>query len=423
MERIYCIPTNRRLDHCLNSYIKEVDFVNKKYNKNIPIVIIESKTGNVEDFNKNLIKEVQVQYPNISIIHYTIEKQKKLFSKIFTGELKKYFSIFMSPEKNYGNAMNKIYLIAMHFNVDIFHRRDSDTFLLSDYSKETKELFPLEIEIKYLGKKVDLLNNDIIKYKSDYINELITVVGGNYYGEWNLDIKDFAKKDFNYTYKLYELLGFDKEYIKEICDESFKFNPPIDFDTDILTLVTTVNDGKNPDCGNMGMYKLFERYPMLPARNTLASDYFTMDTATALNSPSLHHNRSVFHTYSSERFIYDSKRSYWEGVLKFADYFNLYSEIYECNDIPKDNIEGFLASKTLSFKKSDLDKRKERLFKITDEFLMPFNDNYKKLALELRNKIPYLIEELNKEYELHSNLILDWQKIRKNIKELNKIDS
>lgn len=186
-----------------------------------------------------------------------------------------------------------------------------------------------------------------------------------------------------------------------------------------LSLINSVNDDENPDCGNMAMYKLFYEYPMLDARNTLATDYFVMDLATAMKQPSLHHNRTVFHEYAPTRFEFNRKVSYWEAVLKFCNYFNLYSDIYNGHLITEKTNKEEISSIIYNLSLRDTEKREKKLRKVLDEILYPFDENYMKVAKELYDVIPKIIDELNKEYKLHSKMILDWSKVIENTKRLD----
>ena len=72
-------------------------------------------------------------------------------------------------------------------------------------------------------------------------------------------------------------------------------------DRDVITPVHSVNDGLNPDCGNVAFMEIHKYLPVVPGPNILASDYFAFDAATSLGLPSIHHSDAVFHEYDSTR--------------------------------------------------------------------------------------------------------------------------
>lgn len=84
-----------------------------------------------------------------------------MYSDIFKGEIGYLKEHFMEQNKDYVKAMNKIFLLSALFNVDVFHRRDSDTYLISDYTSNYKAEYSIEIEIKYISKLINYINDKI----------------------------------------------------------------------------------------------------------------------------------------------------------------------------------------------------------------------------------------------------------------------
>ncbi len=418
MNSIYFIPTNRSIEKSLRSYIKEVAFAQKTYSLDIPIVIAETTDEAFVKDNHNVISELKDKYPEIKIVHMTMEHQNKYFQTLFENKSRQLENLFISREKNYGTAMNKLFLFTSSFNADMFHRRDSDTCLISDEIKHAETIYPIEFELKYLNKPVSYVREQLGLTKPDprVDDKEIWVIGGNYFGEWNLDLKDFAKKSYEHIYRLYELLGFSKDAVKDICTKAYQFDKPLKQD-DEINLVTSVNSEYYPDCGNIAVYKLHEYIPALPGKNTLSADYFPFDTAASIGIPFLHHSREVFHEYHSERFNLQSKLNYWKGMLKFADYFNLYLDIPKTSDdnnranIITDSyiqkLGTYISSQSLASKKERLD----RLRQIINEILIGFNDNYTMIGQHLLDNLEYCIEENNEEFRLHGELICEWRSL------------
>lgn len=430
MKYAYFIPTNRKIERCIKSYIKEIIYAKEEYSLDIPLVVIETNNEEFVKDNHRVIEELKTKYPDLEIFHITTDIQEKYFDELFKNinngeEIKK---MFLDTKSNYGTTMNKVSLVTCSLGAEVFHRRDSDTCLINDELPNVRNVYPIEYELKYIGRKIKDLDSDKINVPEGVdLEKEITVVGGNYFGEWNLDVKDFARKSFDIIYKLYELLGFEKDSIKEICDEAFRFDAEFE-DKDRLTLVTSVNDGLNPDCGNVAVYKLHEYMPNVPGMNTLAADYFIFDTATALGLPSLHHTRAVFHEYHSERFELDKKNKYWYGVSKFADYFNNYGTIYNdsikddfCNDevLISEQIKDMLKEKIKSFEGLDKDLRVDRIRQIASQVLITFNDLYKKIGDELLKNAELYIEEADEDYRKHILLFNEWADIIKKAKEID----
>jgi len=419
MNSVYFLPTNRSIEKCLKSYIKEIAFAKKAYKLDIPIVVVETTNEAFVRHNSSTILKLKEQYPEINIIHMTVELQNVYFETLFENRFPELKELFLSREKNYGTAMNKLFLFTSSFNTDMFHRRDSDTCLISDEIKGAKDIYPIELELKYLKKSVSYIKEELgLAIPDPSLRERkIWVIGGNYFGEWNLDLKDFAKKSYEPIYRLYELLGFSKMSVKDICTKAYQFDKPLKVD-DKINLTTSANCEYYPDCGNIAVYKLHEFIPALPGRNTISADYFPFDTAALIGIPILNHSRDVFHEYHSERFNIENKINYWKGILKFADYFNLYSEIFngslsnisaidnqnKISDSFIQNLGSCISYQNLASEK----ERKDRLKQIINDVLIGFNDNYTIIGKNLLDNLDDYIAEANEEYRLHGELICEW---------------
>lgn len=423
MKSVFFLPTNRSIEKCVKSYILEVNYAKEKLQCDIPLVIVETNKESFTEENKKIIIELQKQYKDLEMIHLTVEDQKKYFEKLFEDMDPEIKEIFEETETNYGTAMNKLGLFTCSLGGDAFHRRDSDTRLCFSEFKEAEEKYPIEVEMNFLGKKVSELPSELTENKVQEGD--IWVVGGNYFGEWNLDVKDFSREQI---YKLYQLLGFEEDSIEEICAEAFQEQAEF-FQRDDLSLVTSVNDGLNPDCGNVSVYRLFEELPNVPGKNTLAADYFMFDTATALGLPVIHHTREVFHEYHSDRFQMEKKKRYWYGIAKFADYFNLYMKIYNSKEFYNNNygkswdeIRENIIDIVQGFILEDVIKREERIKDIAQDVLRSGDEKYFPIADELQKNASKYIEESNKDYQRQILLLKNWKNIIKKAKKIELRD-
>lgn len=415
MKSIFFLPTNRLIEKCVKSYIQEVNYAKQKLQRNIPLVIVETNDEVFTEENKKIIMELQNQYKELELIHLSVDEQKKYFENLFKDMDPEIKAIFEETETNYGTAMNKLALFTCSLGGDAFHRRDSDTRLCFGEFKEAKEKYPIEIEINFLGKKISELPPKLTENKGKEGD--IWVVGGNYFGEWNLDVKDFSREQI---YKLYQLLGFDEDSIEEICADAFKEQPEF-CQRDCLSLVTSVK-GPNPDCGNVAVYRLFEELPNVPGKNSLAADYFMFDTATALGLPAIHH---AIHEYHSDRFQSEKKKKYWYGIAKFADYFNSYMNIYNSDEFYNDNygkswdeIRANIMNLVQGFIEEDFIKREERIKNIAQDVLRNADEKYFPIADELQKNAGNYIAESNMDYERHILLLKNWKNIIKKAKKI-----
>ncbi|TQE36242.1 hypothetical protein Sipo8835_10185 [Streptomyces ipomoeae] len=426
MQSVLHIPTNRDTSIAIASYVKEVRYAREEFGKDIPLVLIETDNGDQVAHNARALEQAKAQDPDLTLYHMTIERQGAYFAALLEGEPERVRNVFSSRAKNYATAMNKLFLMTPSFGADMFHRRDSDTTLLSDHLDGIAPRYPIEPELRYLGARVGSVASTGDAERDD---RRIWVVGGNYFGEWNIDVKDFARRDFGIVHRLYELLGFERSVVEEICAEAFQFDPVYE-EVDELNFVTSVNDGLNPDCANFGMYRLHEYLPAVPGDNMLAADYFQFDIATALGIPALNHGRPVFHQYEPERFDPTRKLSYWEGMARFADYFNFYYGIFTgdlSTKLSHDDGDGLPAElsaeivETSRRQRLTLDKKERaaRIKRIAEEILIPFDENYAAIGRQLVERADLYVTQCDAAYETHELLLERWPRIIERAKQIS----
>jgi hypothetical protein len=413
----FFIPTNRECGPAIRSYRRELEYAWTAFGRRIPLVVSETNDGPEAGINAAALAAIAAEHPDQETLHLTVPRQHLYFEALLAGETPRLSTLFAGGRRDYGTAMNKIYLMTGSLGADALHRRDSDTTLLGDELPVDRGRFPIEIELANLGHRVSAMRAG---RRSVHIRQSgdprICVVGGNYYGEWNLDVKDLASRSYSIVERLYVLLGFEADTVAELCAEIFPREQRY-FAEDELTLVAKVNDGPNADCGNVAITGVHELLPNVPGRNMLAADYFTFDLSTSLGIPSLHHTRAVFHQYTETRFEYDSKLGYWEGVLRFADYFNLYGPMFEhralgaaADDDPVITPDSMHAIKDAvsALPGSDRSVRRERLESIAREILLPLGDGYALIAEHLSANVGRYLDECDQDYRDHHLLLDRW---------------
>ena len=343
----------------------------------------------------------------------------KIISRIFTGESDhRWRSLFLQGSKDYGTAMNKCFLYSIALGADVVHRRDSDTVTLDHKFRNQQGRLPIV-------KELSLLGSEHFDYSSSAhsADKYITVVGGNYVGEWNLDVKDLvvAAGDRTILHRLYEVLGFDPASIPYVIEEAFPQETVVP-DRDVITLVRSVNDGLNPDCGNVAFMEIHKYLPVVPGPNILASDYFAFDAATSLGLPSIHHSDAVFYEYDSTRKSLSSQLSYWEGVARFADYFNAYAKIYSGNlssllgiepgTLPADsNSREKLISLVREAAAGSVPERINRVESLANDVLVPLGGDFADIGGVLVRNASRYVDECSASYNMHADLIELWPEL------------
>jgi Family of unknown function (DUF6271) len=411
---VFFIPTNRACTAAIGSYGREIRYAQKEFGRRIPLVVTETDEGPDVAVNAEAVAAVD---PAIEALHLTLPRQRRYFGQLLGGQPGRLTELFTSGRRDYGTAMNKLYLMTCSLGAEALHRRDSDTTLLADELPEDAGRFPIEVELASLGRRVSQLTAHRRSGHARHTGDpRICVVGGNYYGEWNLDVKDLASRSFSYVERLLVLLGFEAETVPELCAEIFPEHQTYT-GTDTCTLVAKVNDGPNADCGNVAITRVHELLPNVPGRNMLAADYFTFDLSTSLGIPSLHHTRAVFHRYTSGRFEYGSKLRYWEGVARFADYFSLYGPMFthhalgvaaDDDPVVTPAVAARIGAAVAELEHSDRAPRRERIEAIAREVLLPLGEGYARIGDHLLAHVERYLDECDEDYRDHALLLRRW---------------
>lgn len=368
----YFLPTNRVLQQNFNHLCDEVLYANETYDLTLPFVIVDDMSNSI---NSEIIREKKRDFKHIQFLYFNKDKITYIYDQIKkllpVKEQKIFEKVYPDNVINYGNTFNKIFIISILLGNEMFIRRDSDVFFQKiKQNSEDNYLFPVDIELKYLSKKIN--------------NRNIYIVGGGYIGKWGIDIDDFVI-DNDYT--------LVKEFLSCLLIPEFLL--------DDIIKVEIINNNKKykedsiefdplayPQCGNVGYYKLFYSLPCSPAPYVIASDYFLLEAALEARFCVAYHNRTVIHQYTKDRnSSLDQVVDYWIRVLMWID-----------NKIANKKLFRDLNSKTKNNDTNQLDDNKFRnmILSIFSEINRNIPDTYA-IRIEQYNKFLTILKKINKE--------------------------
>lgn len=410
MTSIYAIPTHRRMDKKnINDYFGEVSFASNKYVPDCLLVFFEDG-----DMNTNLekIKDVAKNYKNVRYMYINRRDVVYIYDLIYNDLPQSSKNIFKKlyprANVNYGNVFNRIFIFAMLLGADNIHRRDSD--VLIDIDLNGNRVYPIDVEMTYLGKKVD--------------NRIIYICGGGYKEKYNLDIDGLVKdngKDYSLVKKLFSCMSIPESSHDIIINEEILDNNRL-FISDVINS----DSGCYPECGNVSLYKLFRHFPSSTQDFVLGSDYFFIDVAEYTNLNICYHNRAVIHRHTNDRKKDRHKvYNYWKGFLMLIDsqmYYHLFYNSYLDNKIidlcdpERKWFLDFIDSMKYNFnifKKEYYEVRKNKLSD-TFDVLSQAEDEYILSSLDgLASEVDSIIEYTNSSIEDHIKLMMEWENIVK----------
>ena len=108
-----------------------------------------------------------------------------------------------------------------------------------------------------------------------------------------------------------------------------------------------------------------------------------------------------------------------EVIALYSMDFGLRVHIYDGDIIDINTTNEELSEIIYNFSQVESKIREDKLNNILNEILYTFDENYKKVANELYERVPFIINELNDEYKLHAKMLLDWEEVINRCKKLN----
>lgn len=417
--RLFTIPSNRECFKSATSYIEELSRVSNKYKEEFTFIIFGGGSINVDTQNYNAFKHWNQE--NIFKIHYFCgDYQKKWIRSIFdVSKIKnkeKIYSILEPDTKKicYGAVLNKSFLAAVSLGTKYIHRRDSDTYLIDD------KKFPLEMEIKYLGKKYC----DFSELNSN-IDSSIYFVGGNYNGEASGDFLRLynANPELLYRHVALNYPHKTKEEIIDLAQKRF-----VDTSNRFATEkdVQLVQD-RMIELGNCAIFELFHYWPVAPALEIMATDYFLHDILFRYQLPNVYHNRRVKHVHTKERQSKEWFISYQLRSARYKVYSTFMNEAISKINIDQTNIlngsKNFAECLIDTLKNCNCYKAAyEKLVLLRNIYCDSKISDFEEVARIIKDNEKNIINDVVNEIEKHISLIACWDDIIEAAKSVKIMD-
>jgi len=305
----YFIPSHRILkDENLVDFSNEVYFALKEKGSSIPFILLDDTDENI---NRDKISSIKQEFQENEYFVVNKKHIKLIYdeiSKALEDEHKEVFqSVYPDNVVNYGNTLNKMFILGAVMHCEAFHRRDSD-ILMDTIGTTSQKVYPIGVELDYLGSKVE--------------GKTVYIVGSGYNGMRNIDFGEIIGNDIGLYKEYLDCLNMPEEYQAEkILD--FKKENDEPYVEDGISL------NGSPECGNVSFYKIFEYIPCSPVPYTLGTDYFTKEIVNQANLALVYHKRNVIHKHTKCR--YDSHLkvfNYIKGIASFVDTMCFYSDFF-----------------------------------------------------------------------------------------------
>jgi hypothetical protein len=298
------LPTNRECAATITLLAEEAAYAVQHFAVEVYLLILD--TSDKTSFGKNAAAVKNIA-PNryIVTVHLNSEDQRQYLSAVIARaavtEPDKILRFMLPNGVSYGACTNRAFLISCALGCETIHRRDSD----SRYQcVDGKTIFPIHHELLSLGKRAADAKAGVsaIELEPPHEHKPVCMVGSSFIGEMSVDIADIRKLDPNIYFDLVSLWATDncsQQEKRSLVNESFKGAGTDKFVRDQARLA--IVDPMTVDMCNISFYRVHEQIPLLPATDTIGSDYFLLHVVKNAQLPGVQHNRNIENFYTRER--------------------------------------------------------------------------------------------------------------------------
>ncbi len=400
MGYVYCVPTNRILEENFKEFCEEARHAVETYQVEIAFVVTDDC---IENNNRQRVKCFSEMYKEIPFYYFDGQQMTELLRQILDefpeSSRKRLECLLPRREINYGNTLNREFVLTILLDSSYMLRRDSDVHIIMENGKM---LYPVDMEMRYLGKEHE--------GKVNYI------IGSGYRGKWGIDIDDIVMdNDFTLFKSMMQCMDIPEEFLDDIVEDEFIKTRKYEGDN------INYQSAAYPQCGNIGYYNLFRALPCSPAADIIATDYFLLETAYEAGLNVGYHMRTVLHRHTKERNRNKQDiAAYWERVSMWIDMelvYKAYIKQMQPVDYSPESIgqcrkyNRYILS---YFKNSHIDnekllKNREKKFADFIKVILQLKDPvYREVAENLKKEEGRIHDAVTKSLEKHLDLLEIW---------------
>jgi hypothetical protein len=327
------LPTNRACSDAIAALHMEAAYGAGTFDVEVHVVVLDSSDEGTHAAHRAVVDSL-VSVPHVAV-HLLDEKAQRVFleSAIYSSGLDdpELLTRLMLPEGiSYGACTNRAFLIAAALGCESVHRRDSDS---AYQSAQGAPVFPIHHELLGVGRCADEVRGSVSEdaLEPAQQNRTVVIAGASFIGELSVDIAEIERLDdgvYHEVVSLWAPAEWTQEQKHELVSESFRGAglEPFAQDRSVLGRV----DPMRIDMCNIAFHReAYERVPLLPALDTIGSDYFLMHAIYDAGLPGVLHNRHIVNYYTPERRTDEGFAAYQLRFTKFFLSMLYLNDIYE----------------------------------------------------------------------------------------------
>ncbi|MCS0635540.1 DUF6271 family protein [Streptomyces sp. LP05-1] len=299
------LPTNRPCAEAITALGEEAVYAAERFGAEVCLLVLDSCEPPEYERHAAAVRELP-GHPGVTAYHLDETAQRDFLKRVVDrtgapgpGRL---LDLMLPDALSYGACTNRAFLLAAALGCESVHRRDSDSRYQT--GPDGRPVFPVHHELAAIGRRAADAAPAVTETALDpaHPDRPVAMVGASFIGELSVDIGEIRALDPD-TYR--EVVGlwapahWSAEQRRELADDSFAGagTEPFTEDHSLLTVV----DPMRVDMCNIAFHGVQEHIPLLPATDTIGSDYFLIHVVHKAGLPGVLHNRHIVNHYTGER--------------------------------------------------------------------------------------------------------------------------
>nr|WP_237555196.1 DUF6271 family protein [Streptomyces sp. SID4948] len=315
------LPTNRPCAETISAVHQEAVYAAENFGVEVHLLVLDSSEESAAARHGQVLRDLPA-VPGV-VAHHLGEAQQREFLARVIGRAgldkpELLLDLMLPARLSYGACTNRAFLIAAALGCASVHRRDSD----SRYQLLAGEpVFPIHHELLSLGERAADAAGAVTETALDarHADKPVSMVGSSFVGEMSVDIEEMYRIDPDVYYEVVGLWApfhWSAQDKRQFADDSFRGAGAETFTRDhsVLTLV----DPMRVDMCNIAFRGVHEQVPLMPATDTIGSDYFLIHLVHDATLPGVLHNRNIVNYYTGER---RTDAGFMAYQMRFAKFF------------------------------------------------------------------------------------------------------
>jgi hypothetical protein len=313
------LPTNRECSATIAIMAGEAAYAAGYFGVEVHFLILDSTDGDTFAGHAQAVDAARGA-ANVVIWHLDEAAQRSFLRDVIrragVGQPELMLDLMLPAGASYGACTNRAFLLARALGCDSVHRRDSD----SRYQTlDGAAAFPIHHELMSLGKSAAEAAGGVSQtiLPPGQAGQPVVMVGSSFVGELSVDIGEIHDLNPDVYYDVVSLWAprdWPEASKRKLVGESFKGSEAT-FTHDRSTL--TIVDPMTVDMHNIAFSQVHEQIPLLPATNTIGSDYFLIHVVYDAKLPGVQHNRNIVNFHTPERKTESGFMAYQMRFVKF----------------------------------------------------------------------------------------------------------